>query len=61
MHARRHECVVVIELLCLQKSSLSEEHSDQFGLWSDSLCCLPGKIQSHITLHSLTPRLLVFV
>lgn len=33
----------VITFFSLQQSSLSEEHSDQPGLWSDPLRCLPGK------------------
>lgn len=33
----------VIKFFSLQQSSLSEEHSDQPGLWPDPLCCLPGK------------------
>lgn len=33
----------LISLFCSQQSSLSEEHPDQPGLWSDPLCCLPGK------------------
>lgn len=33
----------VITLFSSQQSSLSEEHPDQPGLWSEPLCCLPGK------------------
>lgn len=42
MLAETRVCGCNLILSCLQESNLSEEHSDQLGLWSDPLCCLPG-------------------